>query len=283
LLRFPDDPATVRVLEAYGVPPSALLGSGGEAQVYALDQERVLRLHRPGPSAATIARRASLLAELAANDPALPFAIPEVLEQAQLHERWVTIERRLPGRALSELLGELDGARRDSLVLSYLEAGQRLAQIPLQRAFYGDLLRDDAIHAASFRQYLEQRARRSLTASGEPLAQIDAAPLAAALPEATEPAFVYLDFYPSNVLVAAGHVTAVVDFGGAAIVGEKRFAAVVPATGLPPRDEPLVLAWLRSQSLSELYAPTRDWMAAFWSFARDDGPLFEWCQSVLLR
>jgi Ser/Thr protein kinase RdoA (MazF antagonist) len=281
-MRFPADSAAAAVIETYGVQPSALLGSGGEALVYALDEERVLRVHRPGPTAATIVRRASLLAELAANDPALPFAIPEVLEQAQVHERWVTIERRLPGRPLSELLGEIDGAARDTLVLSYLEAGQRLAKVPLQRAFYGDLLADDALRTASFRQYLEQRARLSLAAGGEPLAQIDAAPLAGALPEATEPAFVYLDYYPSNVLVAAGRVTAVVDFGGAAIVGERRFATVVGATGLPPRDAPLALAWLRSQGLSELYAPTRNWMAAFWSFARDDAPLFAWCRSVLL-
>ncbi|MEO8184139.1 MAG: aminoglycoside phosphotransferase family protein [Deltaproteobacteria bacterium] len=282
-MRFPEDPAAVAVLEAYHVPPSALLGSGGEASVYALDGERVLRVHRPGPTEATLARRASLLAELAANDPALPFAIPEVLEQAQVHERWVTIERRLPGRPFPELLTELEGAGRDSLVLSYLEAGRRLARIPLQRAFYGDLLADDAIQTASFRQYLEQRAQRSLALSGEPLAQIDAGPLASALPEATEPAFVYLDFHPANVLVGDGRVTAVVDFGGAAIVGEQRFGAVVPATALPPRDEPLARAWLHRQGWSELYAPTRDWMAAFWSFARDDEPLFAWCRSVLLR
>ena len=57
-MRFPEDPALARVLSDYGVAPSAQLGSGGEASVYALDAERVLRVHRPGPTGATIARRA---------------------------------------------------------------------------------------------------------------------------------------------------------------------------------------------------------------------------------
>jgi hypothetical protein len=45
--------------------------------------------------------------------------------------------------------------------------------------------------------------------------------LAHALPEAIEPAFIYLDAHPTNLPVNAGRVTAVVDFGGAAILGDR--------------------------------------------------------------
>lgn len=280
-MRFPEDPALARVLEDYGVAPNAQLGSGGEASVYALDDERVLRVHRLGPTGATIARRANLLEELARCAPGLPFAIPQVLARACVHERWITIEPRLPGRNLAEVLGELDGDARDSLVASFLEVGQRLAEIRLPQSFYGDLLADDAIQTASFRQYLERRARRSLDTAGEPLRHVDPARLAHALPEAAEPRFIYLDAHPSNLLVDAGRISAVVDFGGAAILGEQAFGTVVPATALTDRDQPLAQAWLQERNLSELYQPTRDWMAAFWSFARDDVFLFEWCQRVL--
>jgi aminoglycoside phosphotransferase (APT) family kinase protein len=103
------------------------------------------------------------------------------------------------------------------------------------------------------------------------------------LPEAEEPVFVYLDAHPTNVLAADGRVTAIVDFGGVAIIGEARFGAVVPATYLTDRDQPLAQAWLRERGLSELFKPTRRWIAAFWSFARDDVALFAWCRSVLLE
>jgi Ser/Thr protein kinase RdoA (MazF antagonist) len=280
-MRFPEDPALARVLQNYGVAPSAHLGSGGEASVYALDAERVLRVHRLGPTGATIARRATLLEQLAQSAPGLPFAIPQVLARACVHERWITIEPRLPGRSLAALLSELEGVARDTLIENYLDVGQRLAEIRLSRSFYGDLLVDDAIQTASFRQYLERRARRSLDAAGELLRHVDPARLAHDLPEATEPTFIYLDAHPSNLLVDAGRISAVVDFGGAAILGEQRFGTVVPATALTERDQPLAQAWLRERHLSDLYEPTRSWMAAFWSFARDDVSLFEWCQSVL--
>ena len=281
-VRFPFDPAVPQVLVAFGLEPGALIGSGGEATVYALDGERVLRVHRPGPDRVTLERRRNLLDELAPQARELPFAIPRVLELRSVHERWVTIEPRLPGRPMSELLAEVDGSAREEVVLSYLQAGRSLSQLTLSRPFYGDLLADDTIREPTFRAYLERRARRSLDAAGGPLGSVDAGELAHGLPEAERPAFVYLDVHPSNVLVQGVRVTAVVDFGGVAIVGDARLGAVVPATYLLDRDQGVAQAWLRAQGLSEMYGPARRWIAAFWSFAKDDLELFEWCKNVLL-
>lgn len=280
--RFPSDPAAPRVAAGYGLEPSTLLGSGGEATVYALDRERVLRVHRPGASLEGLGRRQRLLEELGSRAPDLPFGIPRVLEISCKEERWVSIEPRWPGQALSAVLKAAEGAAREALVRSYLDSGRRLSQVRLVRTFYGDLLQADAIRTASFREYLELRARRSLDVAGEPLARVDAGQLARALPEPARSAFVYLDVHPDNVLVERGRVSAVVDFGAVAIVGEERLGAVVPATYLLERDQPVAQAWLREQGLSDMYEPTRRWIAAFWSFARDDVALFEWCQKVLL-
>lgn len=279
--RFPEDGGAVEVLAAHALTPSALLGSGGEATVYALDAERVLRVHRPGPGLAALERRAQLLAELAARASGLPFALPRVLDVRRVHERWISVETRLPGRPLAVVLDGAGGAEREALVLSYLQCGARLCGVRWPTSFYGDLLADDPIRTPSFRQYLERRARQSLDAAGEPLSLVDPRALADALPEASEPAFVYIDYYPSNVLVEAGRVVSVVDFGGAAIVGDPRFGSVIPAIYSGARDQPLVHAWLESEGLSELYEPTRRWIAAFWAFARDDAKLFEWCRGVL--
>jgi aminoglycoside phosphotransferase (APT) family kinase protein len=260
-----------------------LLGRGGEASVYALDEERVLRIHRPGPGATNIERRASLLEALATHAPPLPFAIPRVLEARELHERWVTIEARLPGHSLASALERAEAAERRALLRSYLEAVRLLSEVRCPGAFYGDLLADDAIHTSSFRDYAQRRARRSLDTAGGRLATLDAAELARGLPEPQSPAFVYLDAHPSNVLVSTERVSAVIDFGGAAIAGDARFGATVAATYLSERDQPVAQEWLAEQGLSELYGATRRWIAAFWSFARDDTALFGWCQRVLLE
>ena len=42
-MRFPPDAGLARMLESFGLPPEAMLGPGGEALVYALDEQRVVR------------------------------------------------------------------------------------------------------------------------------------------------------------------------------------------------------------------------------------------------
>ena len=67
----------------------------------------------------------------------------------------VTIERRLPGRPMNQLLGKLAGEARDSLIRAYLEAASQIGDIIVDRPWYGDLLGKDPVHTAYFRAYLE--------------------------------------------------------------------------------------------------------------------------------
>jgi hypothetical protein len=57
------------VLEAFGVAPDALLGGGGEASVYALDDRRVLRIPHGGETVADLQARRALLEELGRGVP----------------------------------------------------------------------------------------------------------------------------------------------------------------------------------------------------------------------
>jgi aminoglycoside phosphotransferase (APT) family kinase protein len=282
-IRFGEDPGARAVLAEFALEPSALLGRGGEASVYALDDSRVLRVHRAGTSEVSVRRRAALLDELEPSARRLPYAIPRVLTVANRADRIVTIEPRLPGRPLSDALGQETGARRAALVRSYLDAVDRLTELELVRPFYGDLLMDDAIRKTSFREYLRERARVSLTAAGGELQKVPHQSLADALPEPATPSFVYLDAYPGNLLVQGDTITAVLDFGGVALMGDARLNALAAAAYLPPGDAGTVAAWLAEHDLAELYGPARRWVAAFWSFACDDALLAEWCRSVLLE
>jgi aminoglycoside phosphotransferase (APT) family kinase protein len=169
----PDD----AVLRALGVDPTAVLGRGGEATVFALDDERVVRLLR--------------------------------------HP-------------------DLDGVQR-------------------RRALVAELLTDG-------------------------------------LGQAHEAAFVHLDVCPANVLTDGTRITAVLDIGATAVVGDAAMDALTAAVHLAapeitptvrPGDVVVARSWLRSAGLDGRYEPARRWLAAYWSFATDDRHLQGWCRSVL--
>ncbi len=79
-------------------------------------------------------------------------------------------------------------------------------------------------------------------------------------------------------------------FGGVPIVGDAQLdplSAVAYLTpeitpAATPRDRSVAREWLEAYGLSHLLEPATRWLAARWSFARDDVRLHDWCRSVLL-
>ena len=289
-MRFPPDAGLARMLESFGLTPEAMLGHGGEARVYALDEQRVLRVYRAGTDPEEVDRRTALLSELVGSRERVPFSIPQVLDTVPGAGRVATVERRLPGRQLTEVLGESAGEARESLVRAYLDAAACIRDLALKRPGYGDVCRSEPILTETFRAYLEQRAARSLAAAGPRFARVDPAALARALPEPKDGAFVHLDAYPGNMLAEGGAITAVIDFGVVAIRGDARLDPLSATAYLSPlitpgateADGAVAAQWLSEHGLDTFYEPARRWIAAFWSAAVDDAGLHQWCRSVLL-
>jgi hypothetical protein len=286
-----DDPGRDAVLRKFGVAPDAVLGHGGEAWVYALDEDRVLRVLHDGGTAGHLERRRTLLAELT-TQPA-PFALPEILDVGEVDGRVYAVERRLIGRPLAdELATEADTGTRTRLVEMHLDAAAALGNLHLEpRAWFGDLIADDAVTAPTWRDYLEARAATSLARGGTDLDAIDPAALAAALPDTTDASFVHLDAFTRNRLTAGSRITAVIDIGATSIAGDRRLDPLAAAVYLAspditpaatPADLDTARGWLRNTGLDEWYEPARRWLAAFWAFAFDDPVVERWCRSVLL-
>ncbi|XYH93559.1 phosphotransferase [Sorangium sp. So ce1128] len=286
-----DDAPLLSVMSHFGLSHDALLGIGGEACVFALGKDRVARVHHPGTAREAVDRRAQLLEDLRRSASAVPFSIPRVLEITERHGRFITIEPRLPGRPLLHALGEATGAERDHLITRLLEASTRLCALRVDQEWYGDLCEAEPVRASSHRAYLEQRARKSLASAGSAFAGVDPSRLSAALPEPARPSFVHMDLFPGNVLVDDQEVSAVVDFGGPSTLGDARLEPLSAVCYLTPfitptatdRDRHLAREWLQAQHLDALLAPAERWLAARWSFARDDVRLHQWCQEVLLE
>jgi hypothetical protein len=205
-------------------------------------------------------------------------------------ERWVTIETRLPGRPLAQVLSTSTGSNRESLIVRLLECAHAMQRLRVERAWYGDLCDDAPVRAASYRDYLRDRAAESLAYAGPPLIAVSAESLAAALPEPAVPSFVHLDLYAGNVLIEDNQVTAVVDFGSVPIVGDARLDPLSAAAYLTPyitptatdTDRHVAREWLQARGLLPLLEPVSRWLAARWSHATTDVKLHAWCRGTLL-
>jgi len=282
------------VLDAFGLVPGDLLGAGGEAHVYALGADRVLRVLHPGGRAEDLRRRRDLVDQLRRSAPA--FALPELLEVGEVDGRAYAVERRLPGTSVLDALRRAPGGERPRLVESALEVVAALGDLALggfaPGPGYGDLLRPDAIGTGTWRAYLAARAAASLARSTPDLRGLDADALADALPEAEAPCFVHLDAYAGNMLAAGARVTAVLDVGATCVAGDRRLDPVsfavylaAPEITRSARREDVDVAgrWLRAAGLGDLLDPAQRWLAAYWSAAVDDAAVLAWCRRVLLH
>ena len=258
--------------------------------MYALGDDRVLRVLHDGGEIAHVLRRKALIEELALSGPV--YRLPEVLDVGEVEGRTYAIERRLPGRSILDELGHLEGAARELVIEAYLDASAALGDLHLPaHAGFGDLIADDAIMVPTWRAYLEERAARNLARSTPELREVDPVGIADGLPDAATPSFVHLDAFAGNCLTDGVRVTAVIDIGYTSLAGDRRLDPIASAVYLSspqitptaiPHDVDVAMTWLRAQGLAEWFEPARRWLAAYWSAAVGDPSVIAWCGDVLL-
>lgn len=281
------DTKDLAILAALGVPDAPLLGEGGEARVYALGDHQVLRLLRPGASSAQQHSRADLLAEISAGRGKIGFATSEVERITEIEGRVAVIERRLPGVPFSKALTVTQGEERRLLLLDYLNAASQIGDIAVKRDFFGDLGPERAIRRSSYRDYLSARLELTRSLPG-PLSHL---PIdnPAGIPDCSTGALVHFDIFPGNVLVDAGRVTAVIDFGATSMIADRRLdcwsaVAYLDAELSPEanaRDRALAMDWLEQRGLAADFAAAKRWIASYWCFAHDDPKVSAWCSRIL--
>lgn len=276
------------ILRRFGIDATSLLGAGAEAQVFALNDGSVLRVHRTGTNEADVSSRISLLSRLHLGAENASFQIPRVSDFGFECGFHYTVEDRLSGRSMSDALPSYPASRREYLVQDYLETSAQLAGLLSDETEYGELASRNAIRHPSFKGYLFERATASLRISGLSVAPED---IIAAIEEPDRPALVHLDYYPSNVLCEDEKITAVLDFGGSTIAGSSVFNPIVAAAFLDPRITPAANEkdrlqandWIQHRGRCETNDAVRKWLAVYWSFCREneDKQLFRWCRETL--
>ncbi|HUW02525.1 MAG TPA: hypothetical protein VMW08_09265 [Acidimicrobiales bacterium] len=280
------------VLAEVGADADGFLGFGGEAWVWAIDADRVVRVVRSlEPDAGrTVLRRYDLVAELARDGWRFP--LPEAIESGEVAGRPFVIERRLPGRPMREVLGTLGRRDRDRLIADHLDATEIIGDLHLEaRGYWGDLIADHPLRTDTWSEYLVGVAIRNLSVAPPEFADVDGTAIAEELPSCAMPSYVHLDAFAGNMLAEGPSISAVIDFGPMSIVGDRRLDVLAAAAYLrsdqitPEADEGdglVAMAWLGDRDLVDFYEPARRWLAAYWSWASDDTKLNAWCREVLL-
>lgn len=280
------------VLAHFGADESTLLGRGGEARVFAVDAERVVRLPHPGVDVTSLDARRRFLDSI--RDADVPFAVPEVLDHVEVEGRTVVVERRLPGRDALEALAE-PGTDREALVRSHLDAAAAIADLPCAPDRFGELWGEGALVTDTFSEWATARLEVSLRLGGEPFARLDAEALTADLvralpdPAPPQPVLVHLDAFLGNMLAERDRISAVLDFGPMSIGGPRHLDPAVAVAYLTPEITPTAVdadrevgrRWAIDTGLEPLLEPAERWMAAYWAGAVGDPRLQRWCRRIL--
>lgn len=286
------------LLHALGLDEAAFLGAGAEARVYALDEDRVVRIVDPRTSEDYLRRLEHFYAGL--GRAGVSFALPEVLELGA-HETGVryTIERRIPGRDMMRVLDALEGNPRERALVGYIEAALALRRVQVSAPTYHLPIASPGQMFGGIASMLEARVRRAGdrrdAETRESLPAWDEAfkLWCAVLSELEDvpPALVHGDYFPANVMATPeGEVTGVVDFSNLTMFGDPRLDLVSALSFLrelktwTQRDSDIALAAIpASERLPQVMDLYRGFYALYFTpFAfHDDPSLLVWCRQIL--
>lgn len=232
------------VLQQYGVSPAALISSGMEAEVYAVNDQTVLKLYRGSEHLASLGVLMDFYQSL--ERESLPYRLPCIQSLAVAGEFCVTLENRLPGVTMASLLPGLTAVEMDTVMVQYIDAVLALSRLPIPVGFNRHLLFDAEGFSSTakgdwnafLRAFLQHRLhssaaclRREVRGWDGKLRRIEHL---LAQPYTGELRVVHGDFFPGNLLVYARlpkspktsevyRVCALLDFGLFTMLGDPLF------------------------------------------------------------
>jgi putative membrane protein len=295
-----DHAADEALLAQFGTSRERLLGGGGESEIFALDDQRVLRLYRQRHEAPqqTITQLRALYASWADSDVGIE--LPLIIEAGERDGRPYSIDRRFSGRPFSPWLAQAEPGERRTALLSFLDATARLAELPSPVPGFARLVGPDA--PAEFSSAAEL-ARNMLV--GPALASRSR--LARDLPEVAEvwerlqtdlsqrdvaPVLVHGDVCPPNAYLSVGPdgpmVTGIGDFSPHTVHGDPMMDVTGAVAFLELEPYPAAAedaAWLEIVAVERWGAETAHWINVYRRFYgfyfsnayEFDPALYGWC------
>jgi aminoglycoside phosphotransferase (APT) family kinase protein len=249
------------ILRAMDVETPRLLGEGGEGLVFAYDAVSVIKIYKQ--TTIEYLRQMQALQRVLAN-AALPFATPAILEIRQAGPVCYTIEQKLEGRLLDDVLATLSEHEARRALAAYFDALPALHAVELPAEPYGQLLPSaNRIQTETWCAFLlaklEQRAKvswswleRDVPRLREKLGRLER--LIADTAGEPRKALVHGDYSQYNVLLNDRlEVSAVLDFSVYTVVGDYRtdVACAVFFPEVSKAARPSYLQFLRARAIRQ--------------------------------
>jgi putative membrane protein len=299
-------PEEAQLLAEFGTGRDRLLGGGGESEVFAIDEQRVLRIYRHphADTDQTVAQLRTLYERW--DDVDLGLEVPKILEVGQRGQRFFTIDRRFSGGNFSAWLQRAEEAERRAALTSFLDAAERLRRLPSPVAGFARLIGQEAPNEfGSFGELMRNMLAGSVAASQ---AQLDHD-----LPEVAKvwdrlhrelaersvtPALVHGDVCPANAYVSllptSPTVTGIGDFSPHTVYGDPAMdiaGAVIFLELEPYEDAAADSAWLGGVATERWGAEIGHWIEVYRRFygfyfsnsSAFDPRLYAWCLRQLER
>lgn len=228
------DSPQAQLLQKYNLSPDAWLGRGMEAEVYALDANRVLKLY---PGTTSLSHLETLRRFYESLDRhQLPYELPYIYDVIAEGDTIITAERRLTGARLEDRLPGLDARQLEQVMERYLTAVCALSAVQASPSVERYLLFDSegisqradgdwhhflerylALKLAQLMPYLSRDVNGFATKIGQ-LQTILSQPYDGEL------CLIHGDFYPGNLLVNEPlEINALIDFGLMTMYGDALF------------------------------------------------------------
>ena len=221
------------LLKLYNLQLASLMGQGMEAQVFALDENHILKIYHRAPPLAHLQTLQKFYEQLDSQN--LPYALPQIKEIGTENGQLYVIEKRLKGRNLEQVSREVDPSGLEQILERYMHALYAFSKITLKTPVTQYKLFDEEgislVTAgdwhAFLKRYIAQRLGQTPCLSGDVtnldeklarLFQILSQPYTGKL------SVIHGDFFPGNLLVDESlTVTSLFDFGVFTMFGDHLF------------------------------------------------------------
>jgi hypothetical protein len=214
------------ILKKFNLTEKDLIGAGGEAIVYRLNDQKILRILRGNKDKRWKLEKLQSFYE---GLPKMSFTTPAIHSVDFDEEESVTysIENMILGRPVEKILPNLSRKDKEEALFNYLVAVEELKQVTYPQLPYGDLLSKELLTSGSWSGFLSARIRNAIGKNGLENDVPNLGEVAELTYERVnkihtpEKSLVHGDYFPDNVLMDEElNVTSIIDFSPMTLVGD---------------------------------------------------------------
>ena len=222
------------ILDKYNVTKSDFLGSGMEAEVYAYDNTKVLKLYNDMSDT----NKQNILKNFYSNlnSNSLNYELPYIYDTFVENDILVSIEKRIDGSNLQSVFSEMNYNEQNKLMESYLNANIELKSVKIKYNLEGfSLFNDNQVSLLKMNSWFDllKEIIFSKQKELEPYFKKDVVNYSVKVNQLVENlsldyegeySLIHGDFYPGNLMVnKSGMVTGLIDFGLMTMYGDNLF------------------------------------------------------------